>query len=154
MCEKKFWLSLYIYYVYPKNMWNIFLLSLHCTVKFAKFDDTFHCRWNCYLGWTFSGLLVDGWGECPPLPRVCHTYISYKNETWDNYTLPKKDRIPVTRPTYSPVNFTREHVGQNIFLHFSNLLVNILARSLVKMLAKALVKMFAKSLANKLPKAL
>ena len=36
-----------------------------------------------------------------------------------------KCRIPGTRPTYSPVNFTKEHVGQIIFLHFSNSLVNM-----------------------------
>ena len=35
--------------------------------------------------------------------------------------------IPGTRPTYSPVNFTRELVYQLIFFNFSNLLVNMLA---------------------------
>ena len=39
-----------------------------------------------------------------------------------------KCRIPGTRPRYSPVNFTREDVGQIIFLQFSNLLVNMLAK--------------------------
>ena len=63
-------------------------------------------------------------------------------------------RIPGTRPTYSPVNFTREHVGQIIFLHFSNSLVNMLAKSLVNMLAEALVNMLVKSLVNKLDKPL
>ena len=65
-----------------------------------------------------------------------------------------KCRIPGTRPTYSPVNFTREHVGQNIFLHFSNSLVNMLGKSLVNMLAKALVNMLAETLVNMLGKSL
>ena len=44
--------------------------------------------------------------------------------------------------TYSPVNFTREHVGQIIFMHFSNSLVNMLVKSLVNMLAQSLVNMW------------
>ena len=39
-----------------------------------------------------------------------------------------KCRIPGTKPRYSPVNFTREDVGQITFLQFSNLLVNMLAK--------------------------
>ena len=65
-----------------------------------------------------------------------------------------KCRIPGRRLTYSPVKFTREHVGQNIFLHFSNSLVNMLAKSLVDMLAEALVRKLAKSLVNMLAKSL
>ena len=73
-----------------------------------------------------------------------------------------KCRIPGTRPIFSPVNFTREHVGQIIFLKFSNSIVNMLAQSLVNilgkslrnMLAKSLVNMSAKSLVNMLAKAL
>ena len=71
-----------------------------------------------------------------------------------------KCRIPGTRPIYSPVNFPREHVGQIIFLHFSNSLVNMLAKSLVKMLAEGmmtilawlLVKILTESLLNMLSK--
>ena len=65
-----------------------------------------------------------------------------------------KCRIPGTRPTYSPVNFTWEHVGQNIFLHFSNSLVDMLAKSLVNMLAKALVNMLAEALVNMFAKSM
>ena len=44
---------------------------------------------------------------------------------------------------YSPVNFTWEHVGQINFLHFSNSLVNMLAKSLVNILAEVLVNILA-----------
>ena len=63
-------------------------------------------------------------------------------------------RIPGTRPTYSLVNFTREHVGQIIFLHFSNSLASMLAKSLVNMLAKSLVNMLVTSLVNMLTQSL
>ena len=65
----------------------------------------------------------------------CKFHKIFKNIFWI------KCRIPGTRPTYSPVNFTREHVGQIICLHFSNSLVNMLATSLLNMLAEALVNM-------------
>ena len=55
-----------------------------------------------------------------------------------------KCRILGTRPTYSPV----EHVGQIIFLHFSNSLVNMFAKLLVNMLAKSLENIMAKSLVS------
>ena len=48
-----------------------------------------------------------------------------------------KCRIPGTRPTYSPVNFIREHVGHIIFLHFSNALVNMLTKSLLSIMVKS-----------------
>ena len=43
--------------------------------------------------------------------------------------------IPGTRPTYSPVNFTWEHVDHIIVLHFSNSLVNMFAKSMMNMLS-------------------
>ena len=62
-------------------------------------------------------------------------------------------RIPGIRSTYSPVNFTREHAGQIIFLHFSNSIVNMLAKS-ENMLAKSLVNMLTEALVNMLTEAL
>ena len=59
-----------------------------------------------------------------------------------------KCRIPGTRPTYSPVSFTRKLIHQIIIFHFSVSLVNMLAKSLVKMLAESLVNIIAESLVN------
>ena len=74
--------------------------------------------------------------------------MTNKNKIW------MKCRIPGTRATYSPFNFIREHVGQIIFLHFSNSLVNMIVKSLVKILSKSLVTMLAKSLVNMLTETL
>ena len=41
----------------------------------------------------FPGLFTDGWGggqKGPPLPKICHK-ISYNDDTWHRYALPKKD---------------------------------------------------------------
>ena len=78
----------------------------------------------------------------------CKFKKNFKNNFWI------KCRIPNTRPIYSPVNFSRENVGQIICLHFSNSLVNMLAKSLVHMLTKGLVNMLATSLVNMLAKSL
>ena len=59
-----------------------------------------------------------------------------------------KCRIPGTRPTYSPVNFTSEHVGQIIFFNFSDSLVYKFAKALVNMLAEALMNVLVESLVN------
>ena len=42
------------------------------------------------LGWAYSGwLLMDGGKNVPSLENQSH--ISYNNETWHTYTLPKED---------------------------------------------------------------
>ena len=50
--------------------------------------------------------------------------------------------IPGTRPTCSPVSFTRELLRQITVFHFSNSLVNMLPKSVLNMLAESLVNMF------------
>ena len=72
------------------------------------------------------------------LPENWHTwYLEGPDSEFGVTFIPSriKCRIPGTRTTYSPVNFTREHLGQIIFLHFSDSLVNMSAKSLVNMLA-------------------
>ena len=51
-----------------------------------------------------------------------------------------KHRIPGTRSTYSPVTSLGNMLTKSFFfLHFSNSVVNMLAKSLVNMMAESLV---------------
>ena len=59
-----------------------------------------------------------------------------------------KCRIPGTKPTSPPVSFTRELVGQMIFFHFFNSIMNIFAWPLVGKSAESLVNLFTGSLVN------
>ena len=91
---------------------------------------------------------------------LCNTHVgTYRDGNFSNLdsdSIKFLDQVSYSwyKANYSPVNFTREHVGGTLFLHFSNSLVNMLAKLLVNILDKLLVNLLAKSLVNLLAEAL
>ena len=125
MCHKESKFS-----VLSENLHALYLedADSYSDISFLNFQLQIH----------FLGKFVPKRSKLFVLPENWHTwYLEGPASEFGVTFIPSriKCRIPGTRPTYSPVTFTREHLGQIIFLHFSDSRVNMSAKSLVNMLA-------------------